>query len=99
MVGHVVMFKLKPFENKKEKEDIMLQIKADLEGLVSVIPEIRRLEVKMNVNSNEEYDLILLSEFDNLHDVHAYASHPEHIKASQLLIAHREKRACVDYEF
>ena len=99
MVKHIVLFKLKDFDNDGDKFTIMSEIKKSLESLKVVIPVIRNIEIQFNVNPAEEFDLILYSEFDNLHDLEIYAKHPEHIKASKLLVENRVKRACVDYEF
>lgn len=98
MIKHIVMFKLKAFESDSEKMQVMKEIKESLEGLKLILKEVQHIEIQFNVNPNEEYDLILISEFKNLTDLETYAKHPEHIKASRLIAENKIARACVDYE-
>lgn len=93
------MFKLKPFEKDSDKKELMKKIKSSLENLKNKISVIKEIEVQFNVNPEEEYDIILDTTFESMEDLKTYATHPEHVKASQLIVENREKRACVDYEF
>lgn len=96
MVKHVVLFQLK---NAAEKQEVMNRFKEAIEALPAVIPWIRHVEVCFNTNSEELYDLALVSEFDSLEDVKRYAVHPAHVAAGQIIAAYKENRACVDYAF
>ena len=49
MIRHIVIFQ---FDETKTTEAELLSIKADLENLVSVIPELYKMEVGINVNLN-----------------------------------------------
>lgn len=100
MVRHVVMFKLVPFATPAEKQEKMEEIKRALEGLKNKIGFLRMIRVDFNCNPAEEYDLILTTELDTLADVHAYATHPDHVAVSKEMIGPvKAGRACVDYEF
>lgn len=99
MVRHIVLFKLKNMESPEEKLDIMKRFKEAIEALPAKISVIRKIEVGLNVNPAEAYDIALNSEFDTLEDVNFYATHPDHVAAAKILAEVKEGRACVDYEF
>lgn len=62
-----------------------------------VIACIRRIEVGLNVNADEAWDICLVGEFDTLDAVRAYSSHPSHLAVSGALKPFVAARACVDY--
>ncbi len=95
MVRHIVLFQLK---DTAEKQEVMNQFKTAIEALPSTISWIRHIEVRFNTNPDESYDIALVSEFDTLEDIKRYAIHPDHVAAGKLIAAHKENRACVDYE-
>lgn len=98
MVKHIVLFKLKDSVPASEKLEAMSQFKKAIESLPAKIPFIRHIEVGLNINPKEAWNIALYSEFDTLEDVKNYATHPDHVKAGQLLTNVKESRACVDYE-
>lgn len=99
MIRHIVLFKLKRMESFKAKMEIMQRFKSALEALKDIIPELKSIEVGINVNSAEDYDVALVTVFDNMHDLSVYANHPEHLAAAAIIKDVKEGRACVDYEF
>ena len=99
MIRHIVLFKLKRLESFKAKMEIMQRFKSALEALKDIIPELKSIEVGINVNSAEDYDVALVTVFDNMHDLSVYANHPEHLAAAAIIKDVKEGRACVDYEF
>ena len=98
MVKHIVLFKLKEELPATEKQAVMNQFKEAIEALPAKISVIRKIEVGLNVNPAEAWDIALYSEFDSLEDVKTYAVHPDHVAAGKLLAELKESRACVDYE-
>lgn len=99
MVKHIVLFKLKEELPATEKQAVMNQFKEAIEALPAKISVIRKIEVGLNVNPAEAWDIVLYSEFDSLEDVKTYAVHPDHVAAGKLLADVKLNRACVDYEF
>ena len=99
MVKHIVLFKLKEELPATEKQAVMNQFKEAIEALPAKISVIRKIEVGLNVNPAEAWDIALYSEFDSLEDVKTYAVHPDHVAAGKLLDDVKVKSACVDYEF
>lgn len=99
MVKHIVLFKLKEELPATEKQAVMNQFKEAIEALPAKISVIRKIEVGLNANPAEAWDIALYSEFDSLEDVKTYAVHPDHVAAGKLLADVKLNRACVDYEF
>lgn len=99
MIKHIVLFKLKNTVSRDEKNRVMIGFKAAIESLPAKISVIRKIEVGLNMNPEESYDIALYSEFDSLEDVNQYANHPDHVAAGKILVESKESRACVDYEF
>ena len=97
MVKHIVLFKLKTDLEESVKQEAMIQFKNAIEALPSTIKFIRKVEVGLNINPSEYWDIALYSEFDSLEDVKAYSTHPDHVKAAKLLADVKQDRACVDY--
>ena len=95
MVKHIVMFKLNgtPDERLAAAQafrDAMLALPAAIDVLRSV-------EVGINENPAETWDVVLTATCDTMEDVATYAKHPAHVAAAALLASHKEARACVDY--
>ncbi|GCB34879.1 Dabb family protein [Bacteroides faecichinchillae] len=99
MVKHIVLFKLKDNVSEAEKLVVMKKFKAAIEALPAKISVIRKIEVGLNINPDETWNIALNSEFDTLEDVKFYATHPDHVAAGKILAETKESRACVDYEF
>lgn len=98
MLRHIVMFRLKDEALGRSKAENALKIKLELESLRGRIPEIRALEVGINVNHLPgEWDLVLVSEFDDLEAMKRYQAHPEHVKAGEFISQVRSDRAFADY--
>ncbi len=96
MIQHIVLFKLKPFQSEAEKAAKLQEIKIALEVLPEVISELKLLEVGINVNPAEVFDFSLVTEFESMSDLQAYAIHPEHLAVASIIREVMESRACVD---
>ena len=93
MIRHIVMWKFRPGTEVEQN-----QFFEGLRGLQGVIPQLLRCEVAVNVGKNN-YDAVLVSDFETLQDLEAYKNDPRHKKVSALCKSIREDRAAVDYEF
>lgn len=98
MVKHIVLFKLKEETPAADKLAAMHKFKEAIEALPAKISVIKKVEVGLNINPGETWNIALYSEFDTLEDVKLYATHPDHVAAGKLLADVKESRACVDYE-
>lgn len=97
MVKHIVTFKLQG--TPEERLGVAKQFKAALEALPEKIDVLRSIEVGLNENPAEDWDVVLTAIVDKMEDVVVYANHPAHVAAAGLLKGHKEARACVDYNF
>lgn len=94
MIKHIVMWKFK--ENEEENMNKFLK---GLNSLKNIIPEIKYMETGVNVNPKNEFDAILISEFETMEDLEKYKNNPEHVKVSKLCKSIRLDRQAIDYEF
>ena len=95
MVKHIVTFKLKGSD--EERRAAAEQFKAALETLPAQIEVLRAIEVGINENPAETWDVVLTATVDTLADVDVYAKHPAHVAAAGIIASCKESRACVDY--
>ena len=100
MLHHIVMWKLKDFAEGKTKNENAELMKEKLEDLKIKIPEIKELEVGLNIDTSEysNYDLVLDMYFENYDEMKTYQIHPEHKKVAEFVAKVRDLRAAVDYE-
>ena len=92
MIRHIVMWKFR--EGTEEKANEFLTKLAALDG---VIPQLKKCEVAKNIGA-DNYDAVLVSEFDSMEDLAAYKTDPRHVAASELCKSIRADRVAVDYE-
>ena len=97
MVKHIVTFKFKG--TAKERLNIANEFKAALLALPGKIEVLRSMEVGINENPSETWDLTLIAVVDKMEDVDVYAKHPAHVAAVSIIKDAKEDRACVDYNF
>lgn len=75
------------------------KFKAALEALPAKIECLRSIEVGINENPAEDWDVVLTAVVPTMADVSVYAKHPAHVAAAAIVGPCKEARACVDYEF
>ncbi len=94
MITHIVLFKL--LDCTPEKAEAAQQV---LIGMAGKIPELRHLEVGVNVvHSDRSYDLALLARFGSLDDLKTYQEHPVHVEVVKYMQGVRQSAIAVDYE-
>ena len=96
MVQHIVMFKLTGTAD--ERRAVAQAFMDALVKLPAVIEPLQSIEVGINENPAESWDVVLTATLPTMADVDVYAKHPAHVAAAGLLAGHKEARACVDYE-
>lgn len=97
MVKHIVTFKLKgtPEERRVASEAFRDALMA-LPGQIDVL---RGMEVGINENPAESWDVVLTATVDTMADIEKYAKHPAHVAAAAIVAPLKDSRACVDYSF
>ena len=93
MIRHIVMWKFREGTEAEQK-----QFLTGLQGLMGVIPELKSCEVGVNVGS-DNYDAVLVSDFESLEALETYKKDPRHKKVSALCKSIRVDRVAVDYEY
>ncbi len=96
MVKHIVTFKLTG--TPSERLDVATRFKNALDALPEQIDVLKSIEVGINQNPAESWDVVLTAIVDKMEEVEIYAKHPAHVAAASLLAGHKADRACVDYE-
>jgi hypothetical protein len=99
MVKHIICLKLKDFAEGNPKSENAKLAKEKLLALKEKIDEIKYVEVGINdpKASQDNFDMVLITEFDNFGDLDVYQKHPEHVKASEFIKKIKDIRACVDF--
>ena len=97
MVKHIVSFKFKGDESVRREyaekfRDALMALPAEIECLQS-------MEVGINENPAESWDLVLTAVVPTMEDVERYAKHPAHVAAASIIGPVKDSRACVDYNF
>ncbi|HLP06332.1 MAG TPA: Dabb family protein [Paludibacter sp.] len=100
MIKHIVFFELAENAEGKTKAENAEIIRSGLENLVNLIPEIKKIEVGINVPNapKTNFDIALYSEFEDMAALDRYQEHPEHLKIASYIGKVRISRAAVDYE-
>lgn len=96
MIKHVVTFKFKG--SPEERLEVAKKFADALVLLPEQIPQLRNMEVGLNINPVETWDLVLTATVDTLEDVAIYSRHPAHQAAVDIIAPYKDQRSCVDYE-
>lgn len=83
--------------NDRERLEVALKFKEALEALPSQIEVLESIEVGLNMNPSETWDLVLTATVATFPDVATYSVHPAHVEACKIIAGHKKDRACVDY--
>lgn len=100
MIKHIVFFNIAAEFDGQSKSELCSHIKAELEALVDLIPELEKIEVGINHPAAPEgnFDLALYSEFASMQALEKYQVHPEHQRVAAFIGKVKTARACVDYQ-
>ena len=93
MIRHIVMWKFRPEEMERKKEFL-----SGLAGLYGVIPQIRAMDIKEDTLGGNNFDAVLIADFDTAEDLLTYKNDPRHKAVAAICKAIRTDRASVDYE-
>ncbi len=98
MIRHIVAWNFKEGFSDEEKQSHALKIKADLEALKGVVPEIIDMKVYIDHASTSDRKLALDSLFNSEQDLANYMTNPEHKKVAQYINSVMTDRACFDWK-
>lgn len=95
MVKHIVTFQLEGSDS--ERRAASEAFRDALMTLPDRIPVLQSMEVGINSNPSEDWDLVLTATVPTMADVEIYARHPAHLAAAAIIAPFKKARACVDY--
>lgn len=99
MIKHIVIWKLKDQPGESGNTVNAKKLKTDIEALKGEIPEIKHIEVGLNMSgSDQSGDVVLYSEFNSLADLDIYQNHPSHQEVVAFVKEVASERRVVDYE-
>ena len=97
MIQHVVMWKFADFAEGRTREENCAYVKERLLALPALIPEIKFMQLGRDVSGTDmSYDMMLVTRFDSLEDLHVYKEHPDHVAVSQYVKKVRVARVVLD---
>ena len=100
MLKHIVVWKYADSAEGKTKAENLTFVRDSLYALVDKIPQIKKMEIGLDVSHTEmSGDMILITEFENKDELKIYAEHPEHVKVAQYVRKVTLSRTVVDFEF
>lgn len=94
-IRHVVSWRLAATD-PAEKAEHAARIVAALESLVGVVAEIRSLTAGVDVAGGDNWDVVLIADFDDLDAVVRYQVHPAHQKVGTFIRSVVSQRMAVD---
>lgn len=97
MVKHIVTFRLSG--THEERLAAARRFREALLELPGQIDVLRSIEVGINENPAENWDVVLTAVVPDMESVGVYARHPAHVAAASLIASCKLSRACVDYTF
>ena len=89
------MFKLQGSDDVRR--ETALRFKTALDALPKQIDVLQSIEVALNENPGEDWDIVLTAIVPTMADVATYAKHPAHVAAAAIVKDVKQARACVDY--
>jgi hypothetical protein len=100
MYIHLVMWRLKDEANGMSRPELAAEVKRRLDSLRSVIQEIRRCDVGINIGAYRAsfFDVGLISAFDTKADFERYCRYPEHDEVVAFIQSVQEDEQIVDFE-
>ena len=99
MIRHVCMFKFKEEAEGRTKQENINITKSMLDKLPETIGYILHSEtfVADKDQKPDNYDLILISDFESLETLEEYKIHPDHVAVGDFMRPVRISRTCIDY--
>ena len=99
MIRHVCMFKFKEDAQGRSKAENVAITKNMLDLLPEKIEYILSSQTYVgdSCQKSDNYDLILISDFDSLETLEKYKIHPDHVAVGDFMRPVRISRTCIDY--
>lgn len=97
-IRHIVMWKFAG-QDEAEREAVAAAFGERLNTLMGNVPSLIGIETKVNALKNDQnWDLILITDFEDETGLKAYAAHPDHVAIAQDLGKKAVQRAAIDIQ-
>lgn len=94
---HIVNWKLSG-DSRAARDAQAAEIIAALKPLAELVPSVRALAVHRNeLFDGDNFDLTLVTDFDDEAGLAAYATHPDHVAAGAIIKGHAIARVATDF--
>lgn len=99
MIRHLILWKLKESLTLEEKNNVLQNMKENLEGLVGKVPGLISLKIVINEMESSNADVMLDSVLENEDALKGYQGHPDHVEVANTYVRpFTEVRMCLDYK-
>ncbi|WP_427869793.1 Dabb family protein [Leucobacter luti] len=94
---HIVSWKMSGAD-RAARDAQAAEIIAALTPLTELVPSLRALSVHRNeLFDGDNYDVTLVADFDDADGLAAYAVHPDHVAAGEVVKRHAAARVATDF--
>lgn len=97
MLKHIVAWNFKDGMSEEQKRDAAQMMKAEIEGLLGIIPELKEMEVLIDLLPRSNREIALISSFEDEDALQTYIDHPEHIRVVKKILPNIVDRVAIDY--
>ena len=100
MIRHIVMWTIREGETPRIKFERMAEVKVRLLELKDKIREIENIQVYFNapLAPADNYDVVLVCEFNSWADLATYQQHPDHHTVAEYIKNVKQNRSAIDFE-
>ena len=99
MVKHIILWKLKEEVSEQEKQEILANMKKNLEGLVGKVPGLTRMNIVIHPLASSNAEVMLDSDLESAEALKGYQTHPDHVHVANTYVRpFTDVRMCMDYE-
>ena len=94
---HIVNWRLSG-ETREERDGQAAEMIAALTPLIDLVPTLRAISVHRNeLFDGDNFDVTLIADFDDADGLAAYAVHPDHVAAGEVVKRHAIARVATDF--
>ncbi len=98
MVKHVILWKLDDNLSEPQKEQVKINAKRELEGLVGKVPGLISMTINIDAIESSNADMMLDSTLESVDALNVYRDHPEHVRvANDFVRPYTVQRLCLDF--
>ncbi len=99
MVKHIILWKLKEELSEQEKQEILANMKKNLEGLVGKVPGLTRMNIVIHPLASSNAEVMLDSDLESAEALKGYQTYPDHVHVANTYVRpFTDVRMCMDYE-